>query len=62
MSLFPLRLYWECLMSRMLRVALGLLLSCSGLGVSVMESLFLSFVCADGSLLDTREGDVKEDI
>lgn len=41
-------------MSRMLRVALGLLLSCSGLGSSVVESLFLPFVSADGSLLDTK--------
>lgn len=46
-------------MSRMLRVALGLLLSCSGLGFSAMESLFFPFVSADGSLLDTREGEVK---
>lgn len=49
-------------MSRMLRVALGLLLSCSGLGVSVMESLFFPSASADGSLLDTREADVKNEV
>lgn len=59
LSLLPLRLYWECRMRRMLRVALILLLSCSELGSSVTESLFFPLVSADGSLLDTITGDVK---
>uniref|UniRef100_A0A672ITV3 Uncharacterized protein n=1 Tax=Salarias fasciatus TaxID=181472 RepID=A0A672ITV3_SALFA len=53
LSLLPLRLYWECLMRRMLRVALGLPLSCSELGSSVALSFFLPLDRADGSLLGT---------
>lgn len=49
-------------MRRMLRVALGLLLSCSELGSSVTDSLFFPFVSVDGSLLDTRKGDVKNEV
>lgn len=48
-------------MSRMLRVALGLPLSCSGLGFSLTDSLF-SLVGAAGCLLDTRQGDVKNEV
>lgn len=62
LSLFPLRLYWECLMSRMLRVALGLQPSCSELGSSVTESFFFPLISADGSLLDTITGDVKDEV
>lgn len=51
MSLFPLKLYWECLMRRMLRVAFGLLLFCSEVGSSVAFSFFFPLVRADGSLL-----------
>lgn len=50
LSLFPLKLYWECLMRRMLRVAFGLLLFCSEVGSSVAFSFF-PLVRADGSLL-----------
>lgn len=51
LSLFPLRLYWECLMRRMFRVAFGLPLSCSELGSSVAVSFFFPLDSADGSLL-----------
>lgn len=51
LSLFPLKLYWECLMRRMLRVAFGLLLFCSEVGSSVAFSFFFPLVRADGSLL-----------
>lgn len=50
LSLFPLKLYWECLMRRMLRVAFGLLF-CSEVGSSVAFSFFFPLVRADGSLL-----------
>ena len=53
LSLFPLRLYWECLMRRMLRVALGLPLSCSELGSSVALSFFFPLDSKAGSLLNT---------
>uniref|UniRef100_A0A3B3HIS0 Uncharacterized protein n=1 Tax=Oryzias latipes TaxID=8090 RepID=A0A3B3HIS0_ORYLA len=52
LSLVPLRLYWECLMRRMLRVALGLLLSCSELGSSVELSFLFPLDSTDGSLLE----------
>lgn len=52
LSLLPLRLYCECLMSRMLRVALGLPLSCSVLGSSVAASFFLPLISEEGSLLE----------
>uniref|UniRef100_A0A3Q1IU70 Uncharacterized protein n=1 Tax=Anabas testudineus TaxID=64144 RepID=A0A3Q1IU70_ANATE len=53
LSLFPLRLYWECLMRRMLRVAFGLPLSLSELGSSVALSFFFPLISEDGSLLNT---------
>lgn len=52
LSLFPLRLYWECLIRRMCRVALGLPLSRSELGSSVGLSFFFPLTRADGSLLN----------
>lgn len=50
-SMLPLRLYCECRMRRMLRVALGLPLSCSVLGSSVAVSFFFPLVREEGSLL-----------
>lgn len=47
-------------MRRMLRVALGLLPSCSELGSSVTESFFFPLI--SGSLLDTITGDVKDEV
>lgn len=52
LSLLPLRLYCECLMRRMLRVAFGLPLSCSVLGSSVAVSFFLPLISEEGSLLE----------
>uniref|UniRef100_A0A8D3BCE9 Uncharacterized protein n=1 Tax=Scophthalmus maximus TaxID=52904 RepID=A0A8D3BCE9_SCOMX len=62
LSLFPLRLYWECLMRRMLRVALGLPLSCSEPGPSVALSFLLfPLDSRDGSLLDTEKTQLSGD-
>lgn len=44
-------------MRRMLRVALGLLPSCSALGSSVTESFFFPLISDDGSLLDIITGE-----
>lgn len=54
LSLLPLRLYWECRMRRMCRVALGLPLSCSELGSSATLSFFFPLDRTDGSLLDRQ--------
>lgn len=46
-------------MRRMLRVALGLPLSCSELGSSVAGSFFFPLDSADGSLLDGQDEAIK---